>query len=136
MGESISRLDPKVEEFLKGLHFGKLATLMKDGRPQLTPIWYMVEDGRVFVNTTPERVKYRNVKRDPRVNFLVDDGYPYVSIWGKARIATERDAQKDIEALAVRYHGEEKGKRQARDYFSKQKRVTLEIVLEKVVVDL
>lgn len=132
----MEKLGPKVEEFLKGTHFGKLATLMPDGRPQLTPIWYMLEDGKIIVNTTPDRVKYKNVLRDPRVCFLVDDGYPYVAIFGKARVAKERDSQKDIEALAVRYHGEEKGKRQAREYFSKQERVSLEILPERVVVDL
>ncbi len=130
------RFAPKVEEFLKGLHFGKLATLMKDGRPQLTPIWYAYEDGKLIVNTTKERVKFRNIARDPRVCFLVDDGYPYVMVFGRARVATERDPNKDIETLAVRYRGEDKGRKAARDYFWKQNRVTLEIVPERVVADL
>ena len=106
---------------------------MKDGRPQVTPIWYMYEGDKLWVNTTPDRVKFRNVKRDPRVCLLVDEGYTWVSIWGKARIATERDAKKDIESLAIRYHGEEKGKKDARDRYWKQERVTLEIVPDKVV---
>ena len=127
------KFDKKVEAFLEGKHFGKLATLMKDGRPQVTPIWYMYKDGKLWVNTTTDRVKFRNVKRDPRVCLLVDDGYPYVSIWGKARIAKERDGKKDIEALAIRYHGEEKGKKDARERYWKQDRITLEIVAEKVV---
>jgi|SRR5215472_2833155 len=129
-------LDPKVEEFLKGKHFAKIATTMKDGRPQLTPIWYMYEDGKIWINTTTERTKYRNIIREPRVAFLIDDGYPYVSIFGKGRIANERDPHKDIETLAIRYRGEEAGRKAARDYFSKQPRVTIEIVPEKVIADL
>lgn len=130
------KFDPKVEAFLREKHFGKVATVRKDGSPHLTPIWYMYEDGRVIINTTTDRVKYKNILRDDRVSFLVDDGYPYVIIFGKARIAKERDPKKDIEALAIRYHGEEKGKRQAREHFWKMDRVSIEIVPEKVFVDL
>jgi PPOX class probable F420-dependent enzyme len=124
---------PKAEKFLSGVNFAKLGTVMKDGSPHVTPIWYMYEDGKLFVNTTPERVKTRNIKRDPRVCLLIDDGYPYLVIFGKARIADERDPHKDIETLAIRYHGEKKGKKQARDYFRKQKRVSIEIVPDRVV---
>ena len=110
--------------------------MKKDGSPHVTPIWYMLDDGRLIVNTTIERVKFKNIKRDDRVCFLVDDGYPYVAIFGRARIATERDPNKDIEALAIRYRGEEKGRRDARDRFWKMNRVSIEIIPEKVVVDI
>ena len=130
------KLTPKAEEFLKGKHFGKLATLRKDGSPHVTPIWYMREGGRLFVNTTTNRVKYYNIKRDPRVSFLVDDGYPYVMVEGKARIAEERDPKKDIEALAIRYTGEEAGRKAARERYWKDPRVSIEIIPEKIVVGL
>ncbi|MDA4126468.1 MAG: PPOX class F420-dependent oxidoreductase [Thaumarchaeota archaeon] len=128
--------DSKAEAFLKGVYFGKIATIKKDGSPHVTPIWYMLDEGKLIVNTTMERVKYRNIKRDPRVSFLVDDGYPYIMIQGKARIATERDAMKDIETLAIRYTGEEKGRKSARDRYWKQPRVSIEIVPEQVLADL
>jgi PPOX class probable F420-dependent enzyme len=132
----LKKLNPEAKEFLKGTHFAKLATVMKDGRPQLTPIWYMLEEGKLYVNTATTRVKYKNIIRDPRVCFLVDDGYPYILVFGKARVATERDAKKDIETLAIRYHGEAKGRKSARDIYWKQERVTLEIVPDKVLVSL
>ena len=128
--------DARVEAFLREPRFGKLGTVKKDGSPHVTPIWYMLDDGRLIVNTTIERVKFKNIKRDDRVCFLVDDGYPYVAIFGRARIATERDPNKDIEALAIRYRGEEKGRRDARDRFWKMNRVSIEIIPEKVVADL
>jgi PPOX class probable F420-dependent enzyme len=127
------KFNAKVQSFLGGKHFAKLATLMKDGRPQLTPIWYMYEDGKLIVNTTEDRVKYRNMKRDPRVSLLIDDGYPYVSIWGKARIATERNPNKDIETLAIRYTGVKAGRKAARERYWKQKRVSVEIIPQKIV---
>jgi len=130
------KLDPKVEKFLKGKYFGKLATTMKDGSPHVTPIWYMLEDGRILVNTTKSRVKYFNIKRDNRVCFLVDDGYPYVIIFGKARMAKERDAKKDIETLAIRYTGAQAGRKAARERYWKQERATIEITPERVVSQL
>jgi len=129
-------LDPKAVEFLKGKHFAKIATIKSNGYPHVTPVWYMLEDGKIIVNTTTERVKYRNIQRDPRVSFLVDDGYPYIMILGKARLATERDGKKDIEALAIRYTGEEAGRKSARERYWKQDRASLEIIPERVILQL
>ena len=130
------KLSPKVTRFLQGKHFGKLATVMKDGSPHVTPIWYMKDRGRIVVNTTTQRVKYYNIKRDDRVCFLVDTGYPYVIIFGRARVAAERDGKQDIEALAVRYTGPAQGRRAARERYWKQPRASIEITPERVVVGL
>jgi PPOX class probable F420-dependent enzyme len=130
------KLTPKALEFLEGRHFGKLGTVMKDGSPHVTPVWYMLDDGKLIVNTTKERVKYFNIRRDNRVCFLVDDGYPYIVIFGKGRIAKERDGKKDIESLAIRYQGEERGRKSAREVYSRQPRVSIEIVPERLVSEL
>jgi PPOX class probable F420-dependent enzyme len=105
---------------------------MKDGSPQVTPVWYMLDHGKVIVNTTKGRVKYYNIRRDDRVCLLIDNGYSYVILFGKARIAEERDGKKDIESLAIRYHGE-KGRRSARSIYWKQPRISLEIIPDRVV---
>ncbi|HYC26986.1 MAG TPA: PPOX class F420-dependent oxidoreductase [Nitrososphaerales archaeon] len=123
----------KQEEFLNGVHFARLATLKKDGSPHLTPVWYMYDKGKLIINTTKERMKYWNVKRDSRVSLLVDDGYPYLVIEGKGRIARERDALKDIEDLAIRYRGEEKGRKDARERYWKMPRVSIEVVPDKII---
>jgi PPOX class probable F420-dependent enzyme len=130
------KFDAKARKFLAGKHFAKLATLMKDGRPQLTPIWYVYEGDKLIINTSKDRVKYRNIERDPRVSLLIDDGYPHVSVFGKARIATERDANKDIESLAIRYTGEKEGRKAARERYWKQERVSIEIVPDRIVSSL
>lgn len=132
----MTAIDAKAEAFLKGTHFAKIATIKKDGSPHVTPIWYMYEDGKLIVNTTTDRVKFRNIRRDPRVSFLVDDGYPYLMVLGKARVATERDANKDIETLAIRYTGEKAGKKSARERYWKQPRVSIEIIPERVISQL
>jgi PPOX class probable F420-dependent enzyme len=65
-----------------------LATLRKDGTPQLTPINYAYRDGSILISTTRERAKYPNLRRDPRValNVIHPSGHPYVTIYGRARI--------------------------------------------------
>jgi hypothetical protein len=111
--------DPEVEKFLEGKFFGELGTTMKDGSPHVTPIRYTLEDGKILVNTTTSRVKYFIIRRDGRVCLPVDDGYSCVILFGRARVAEERDANRDIETLAVRYTGEEAGKKAARERYWK-----------------
>ncbi len=130
------KFDSKVEDFLKGVHFAMLATLNKSGSPQLTPLWYMYDDGKIIVNTAVGRVKHRNVLRDQRVALMVDGDYKYVTISGRARVAKERDGHKDIETLAIRYTGEERGRKSAREIYSKQERVSIEIIPRRVFADL
>ena len=73
------------EFLLLGTKTGKLATVRRDGRPHVVPIWYDL-DGDALVFTTGEQsVKYKNMKRDPRVSIAVDDQtppYSYVMIEG------------------------------------------------------
>ncbi|MDV3292858.1 MAG: PPOX class F420-dependent oxidoreductase [Nitrososphaerales archaeon] len=130
------RFEKAVEEFLKGVHFAKLATLNKSGSPQLTPVWYMYDDGKLIVNTAAGRVKHGNILRDPRVALLIDEGYKYVTISGRARVAKERDGHKDIETLAIMYTGEERGRKAARERYSKEERVSIEIIPRRVFSDL
>ena len=44
-----------------------LATIMKDGAPQVSPVWANYEDGYILINTAEGRIKHKNVMRDPRV---------------------------------------------------------------------
>ena len=48
-----------------------IATLMKDGSPQLSPVWANYDSGFILVNTAECRVKHKNILRDPRVAISV-----------------------------------------------------------------
>lgn len=48
-----------------------IATLMKDGSPQLSPVWASYDSGYILVNTAEGRIKHKNVLRDPRVAISV-----------------------------------------------------------------
>ncbi len=78
--------------YLRGNHRGVLATLKRDGRPQLSNVSYMVDaDGQVKISVTRDLAKTRNVQRDPRVSMTVvgDNWYEYVVVEGTGRIIEE-----------------------------------------------
>lgn len=44
-----------------------IATIMKDGAPQLSPVWANYQDDFILINTAEGRIKHKNILRDPRV---------------------------------------------------------------------
>ncbi len=60
-------MEQKAIDLLKGKNLVFIATLMKDGSPQLSPVWADYEDGFVMVNTAEGRIKHKNVLNDTRV---------------------------------------------------------------------
>ena len=57
----------QIDEFLQVPRFAVIGTIRKKGAPQLTPVWYLYEDGQVYVWISINSAKYRNLTRDPRV---------------------------------------------------------------------
>ena len=104
------------EFLLRGTKTGKLATVRGDGRPHVVPIWYDL-DGDVLVFTTGDRsVKYKNMKRDPRVSITVDDQtplYSYVMIEGTVSFSED---PAELLYWATRIGGRYMGEDQAEAY--------------------
>lgn len=64
--------------FLAGRHGGILATIRRDGRPQLSNVLYFLdEDGRIKVSVTQTRAKTQNLRRDPRAALHVQGASPW-----------------------------------------------------------
>lgn len=85
-----------------------LATVAKDGRPQITPLWIEVDGDDLLVNTARGRAKARNVERDPRVALTVvdpDDPYNVVALQGTVVDVTTEGASAHIDRLAKKYLG-------------------------------
>ena len=59
-----------------------VAGIRKDGRPHLSPNWFLWDGERFYVSTTRKRAKYTIFRRDPRAELVVDDptGFRYVEI--------------------------------------------------------
>jgi PPOX class probable F420-dependent enzyme len=88
--------------------FAHLATVMKDGSPQVTPVWLDFTDGVIRVNTARGRVKDRNLKVGSRVALSVadpDNPYRYVQVRGKVTKEIEQGADAHIDSLAKKYMG-------------------------------
>jgi len=64
-------MEQKAENLFKDKNLVFIATIMKDGSPQLSPVWADYEDGYIFVNTSEGRLKHKNVLRDPRIAISV-----------------------------------------------------------------
>jgi PPOX class probable F420-dependent enzyme len=90
--------------------FAHLATLMADGSPQVTPVWFDVDGDLIRVNSARGRVKDRNMRRNATVALSIldpDDPYRYLGIRGKVVEVTEQGADAHIDALARKYIGKD-----------------------------
>jgi PPOX class probable F420-dependent enzyme len=127
-------LSEQVRAFLREPRFAVLGTAREDGAPQLTVMWYDLDGDEILMNTTVDRDKAANLRRDPRVALCVEDGYAYVTLYGSVRMVEDQaTAQADIHRLAVRYWGKERADRSAAERFSKQRRLTLRMTVERVI---
>jgi PPOX class probable F420-dependent enzyme len=91
--------------------FANLATLMPDGSPQVTPVWFDYKDGRIRVNTAKGRVKARNMQEGAPVALAIMDPenpYRYVQVRGRVKRVAEQNANAHIDSLAKKYLGKDK----------------------------
>lgn len=91
--------------------FANIATVMKDGSPQVTPVWFDYTDGKIRVNTARGRVKSRTLRAGAPVALAIQDPenpYRYLQIRGRVASTTENGADDHIDSLAQKYLGQQK----------------------------
>lgn len=101
-------LPEAVEEFLQRPNLAAFGTVSPSGRPQVTPVWFLYERGRILVNTSKGRAKLRNVQANPAVAVTVvdrNDPYRYVQILGTVVELDWANGHRDINRLSQRYRG-------------------------------
>ena len=106
-----------------------VATVNRDGSPQLTLVWVDVEDGDLVFNTAFGRQKTRNLERDPRIAVsLQNPDYPrqYLAVHGRATLIRE-GAEALINRLSMKYTGS------AYRLPEGQQRVTVRVTAERIV---
>ncbi|MEU8896229.1 PPOX class F420-dependent oxidoreductase [Nocardia sp. NPDC048505] len=112
--------DPKVREFLShATRTGKVAFAAADGRPIVTPVWFILEDDTLVFNTGKTTAKGRAFARDPRIAVCVDlEEPPYGSVQIQGTVTLSEDPGELLRTateIAARYMGadraEEFGKR-------------------------
>jgi len=105
----------KIPEPFKDL-FGKvayanIATLMADGSPQVTPVWFDYDGDYLRVNSAKGRIKDKNMRRNKRVALSIQDpenAYRYLAVRGNVEEITEEGADAHIDSLARKYLGKDK----------------------------
>jgi PPOX class probable F420-dependent enzyme len=93
-------------DILNKKSFVHLATAMKDGAPQVSPVWVEPEGNLIVVNSAKGRLKDRNIRRDARVALSVTDpDNPYRALMVRGRVVkiTEEGADEHIDKLAKKY---------------------------------
>jgi PPOX class probable F420-dependent enzyme len=91
--------------------YANLATVMPDGSPQVTPVWFDYDGECLRINSAKSRIKDKNMRRDKRVAVSIqdpDNAYRYLAIRGKIAEITEEGADAHIDSLAKKYLGKDK----------------------------
>jgi PPOX class probable F420-dependent enzyme len=111
--------------------FVYLTTIMPDGSPQVTPVWFNIEGEYILINTAVGRIKDRNMRARPKIALCIQDPtnpYRYLQVHGHVVDFTTKGADEHIDALTLKYRGIPK-------YPSRQPgehRVMYKIQIEKV----
>ena len=85
-----------------------LATVMEDGSPQVTPVWFNFDGDDILINSAQGRVKDRNMCRRPQVALAISDPqdpYRYLQIRGRVIEITTQGGKAHIDTLAKKYTG-------------------------------
>jgi len=88
--------------------FAFLGTVMPDGSPQVTPVWFSTEGEQILINTARGRQKDRNMQARPQVALSILDPkrpYRYLQIRGEVVASTEEGAAEHISFLSRKYRG-------------------------------
>ena len=103
--------DDEVRSFLEEGRTLQVATIGRDGMPHLVAMWYCMLDGDVAFWTYGRSQKVVDLRRDPRVACLVEDGDTYdqlrgVELRGRADVVDDRDVVMRVgEGVFERYTG-------------------------------
>ncbi|MGW3997872.1 PPOX class F420-dependent oxidoreductase [Amycolatopsis sp. NPDC004772] len=134
--------DTALKDFLAARRHGVLATIRRDGRPQLSTITYLYDPASAtfIASITETRAKTKNMRRDPRVTFHVgsEDGWSYVVAEGRASLTAPAAAPDDdaVEALVDYYRraaGEHPDWTEYREAMVTDQRVLLTVHVDKLL---
>jgi len=100
-------LDNKTLLMAAGPNYAALTTLFKNGVPQTHVMWVDTDGENILINTEIHRVKYKNVKIDPRVTVMIwkhDNPFKFVEIRGEViGEITGQEARDNIDKLSEKY---------------------------------
>lgn len=113
----MAELSDRVIEFLSaGTRTGMLGYVAADGRPLVTPVWFVVDEGQLAFNTGRDTSKGRAIARDLRVVICVDDPHPPYSFVQVQGVATVSEDPADVLDIATRTGARYMGAERAEEF--------------------
>jgi PPOX class probable F420-dependent enzyme len=103
-------LDSTVVRLAKGANLATVVTLMPDGQPQAQFTWVDTDGEYLLVNTEPQRQRFKNLQRDPRITVLIlgDNPWDWAEVRGHlADTVDGQEARDHIDFLAKKYLDED-----------------------------
>ncbi|MGV0743553.1 pyridoxamine 5'-phosphate oxidase family protein [Mycolicibacterium sp. XJ870] len=74
--------DDEIADFIERSRTATMATVLPNGRPHLVAMWYAVLDGEIWFETKAKSQKAVNLRRDPMVTVMIEDGQTYNTLRG------------------------------------------------------
>ena len=137
--DQIKMSPAEVDEFLAGRRTMNIATIGPTGHPHVVAMWYGFSGDNIAFWTFGRAQKVRNLRRDPKISALVEDGQTYsqlrgVELVGTARLVEDRDAIIEIGmSVAQRYQSADADMIRARVEAQAGKRIGVILDVERVV---
>ena len=101
----------KFRDLLTKKAFANLATIMQDGSPQVSPVWFDFDGAHLRINSAKGRVKDKNMRRNRQIALAIQDPenpYRYLGVRGTVEEITETGADAHIDSLAKKYLGQDR----------------------------
>jgi PPOX class probable F420-dependent enzyme len=101
----MTAINAQTEQFLERMPNLILATLRRDGSPQVSPLWYRWSDGRFVMSTVTWTAKWHNLNRDARCSICVDEPETgrMVVAHGSAELIVD-DVRAQTEPIVAKYY--------------------------------
>ena len=130
--------DSHCDLLLRAVH-GVLTTLMPDGQPQSSIVWVDYDGRHLLINTTLERQKGRNMRRNPKVTLLVIDPHNssrWIEVRGRVVEISQQRAETHADKLTRRYTGKQHFYGDIYPVAQKQKDTRVIVKIEPIKVSL
>jgi PPOX class probable F420-dependent enzyme len=128
----------QIEEFLDAPRHAVVGTNPRDGAPQLSPVWYVYQEGCLYISILADSAKHRNLRRDPRISVCIDGCFPdyrTVTMYGTAEFfESGHPLQEEMHWRIIRtYHETEEDARRYLEATREEGSVLLVVTPRKIV---
>ncbi len=131
----VDMTEQEIAEYLAEVRRGDLVAVRSNGRPQVSPVWFLEGKGQAFVMTDFNAGKMRNVRHNPAVALSVasdQSPFKYVVLNGQAQVV-ETDVAQMVERICVRYEGLVRGVEYAKELLAEDRMKLIDILVTRVV---